>query len=203
MSQVEPIGPKMIINYRARGRSVSGNNEVAENFNSMAQLEKARKSAQASVMRDGCRTADNTEQISPGRANWHVVKQVGVPMGYPPRTECHVLGYAVDAMPSSRQMSTPRCVRRREQLQFRRRQRQADRHCLAPSPVSSRAVGPCAALADHSGETRLSAMPWSSIIPGMTDRLRFPELCVPAASRRPALILRPWRAADIPALAPR
>jgi RimJ/RimL family protein N-acetyltransferase len=35
----------------------------------------------------------------------------------------------------------------------------------------------------------------------MTEGLRFPELCVPAASRRPALILRPWRAADIPALA--
>jgi RimJ/RimL family protein N-acetyltransferase len=44
-------------------------------------------------------------------------------------------------------------------------------------------------------------MPWSSIIPGMTDGLRFPELCVPAVSRQPALILRPWRAADIPALA--
>jgi len=35
----------------------------------------------------------------------------------------------------------------------------------------------------------------------MTDGLRFSKLCVPAASRRPALILRPWRAADIPALA--
>jgi RimJ/RimL family protein N-acetyltransferase len=35
----------------------------------------------------------------------------------------------------------------------------------------------------------------------MTDGLRFPELCVPAGSRQPALILRPWRAADIPALA--
>ncbi len=35
----------------------------------------------------------------------------------------------------------------------------------------------------------------------MTDGLRFPELCVPAVSRQPALILRPWRAADIPALA--
>jgi RimJ/RimL family protein N-acetyltransferase len=35
----------------------------------------------------------------------------------------------------------------------------------------------------------------------MADGLRFPELCVPAVSRRPALILRPWRAADIPALA--
>ena len=35
----------------------------------------------------------------------------------------------------------------------------------------------------------------------MTDRLRFPELCVPAVSGQPALILRPWRAADIPALA--
>jgi RimJ/RimL family protein N-acetyltransferase len=35
----------------------------------------------------------------------------------------------------------------------------------------------------------------------MTDRLRFPELRVPAVSRQPALILRPWRAADIPALA--
>src|SRR5215469_1970932 len=35
----------------------------------------------------------------------------------------------------------------------------------------------------------------------MTDGLRFPELYVPALSRRPALILRPWRAADIPALA--
>jgi RimJ/RimL family protein N-acetyltransferase len=35
----------------------------------------------------------------------------------------------------------------------------------------------------------------------MTDGLRSPELCVPAVNRRPALILRPWRAADIPALA--
>src|ERR1700678_3025111 len=35
----------------------------------------------------------------------------------------------------------------------------------------------------------------------MTDGPRFPELCVPAVSRQPALILRPWRAADIPALA--
>src|SRR3984957_540658 len=35
----------------------------------------------------------------------------------------------------------------------------------------------------------------------MTAGLRFPELCVPAVSRQPALILRPWRAADIPALA--
>ena len=33
----------------------------------------------------------------------------------------------------------------------------------------------------------------------MTDGLRFPELYVPAVSRQPALILRPWRAADIPA----
>jgi RimJ/RimL family protein N-acetyltransferase len=28
-----------------------------------------------------------------------------------------------------------------------------------------------------------------------------PELCLPAVSRQPALVLRPWRAADIPALA--
>ena len=35
----------------------------------------------------------------------------------------------------------------------------------------------------------------------MTDGLRFPELYVPAVSRQPALILRPWRAADILALA--
>ena len=35
----------------------------------------------------------------------------------------------------------------------------------------------------------------------MTNGLRFPELRVPAVSRQPALILRPWRAADIPALA--
>jgi RimJ/RimL family protein N-acetyltransferase len=35
----------------------------------------------------------------------------------------------------------------------------------------------------------------------MTDALRLPELLVPAVSRQPALILRPWRAADIPALA--
>ena len=34
----------------------------------------------------------------------------------------------------------------------------------------------------------------------MADGLRFPELCVPAVGRQPALILRPWRAADIPAL---
>jgi RimJ/RimL family protein N-acetyltransferase len=47
----------------------------------------------------------------------------------------------------------------------------------------------------------LSAIPWSSIIPGMTEGLRLPELCVPAVSGQPALVLRPWRAADIPALA--
>jgi RimJ/RimL family protein N-acetyltransferase len=35
----------------------------------------------------------------------------------------------------------------------------------------------------------------------VTDGLGFPELRVPAASRQPALVLRPWRAADIPALA--
>jgi len=34
----------------------------------------------------------------------------------------------------------------------------------------------------------------------MTERLRFPELRVPTVSRQPALILRPWRAVDIPAL---
>jgi hypothetical protein len=39
------------------------------------------------------------------------------------------------------------------------------------------------------------------MIPGMAEGLRFPELCVAAAGRRPALLLRPWRAADIPALA--
>jgi len=38
-------------------------------------------------------------------------------------------------------------------------------------------------------------------MPGMTGGLSFPELRVPAVSRQPALILRPWRAADIPALA--
>ena len=35
----------------------------------------------------------------------------------------------------------------------------------------------------------------------MTDGLSVPELCVPAVSRQPALILRPWRAADVRALA--
>jgi RimJ/RimL family protein N-acetyltransferase len=35
----------------------------------------------------------------------------------------------------------------------------------------------------------------------VTEGLRFPELCVPPVSRQPALVLRPWRAADIPALA--
>lgn len=35
----------------------------------------------------------------------------------------------------------------------------------------------------------------------MTDGLRCPELRVPAVSRQPALILRRWRAGDIPALA--
>jgi RimJ/RimL family protein N-acetyltransferase len=35
----------------------------------------------------------------------------------------------------------------------------------------------------------------------MTGGLSFPELCVPGAGRQPALIVRPWRAADIPALA--
>src|SRR5579863_1119098 len=34
----------------------------------------------------------------------------------------------------------------------------------------------------------------------MTGGVRLPELRVPAAGRQPALILRPWRAADIPAL---
>jgi RimJ/RimL family protein N-acetyltransferase len=36
---------------------------------------------------------------------------------------------------------------------------------------------------------------------GMTDGLELAELYVPAVSRQPALILRPWRAKDIPALA--
>src|SRR5579863_8195481 len=35
----------------------------------------------------------------------------------------------------------------------------------------------------------------------MTGGVRLPELRVPAAGRQPALILRPWQAADIPALA--
>jgi RimJ/RimL family protein N-acetyltransferase len=35
----------------------------------------------------------------------------------------------------------------------------------------------------------------------MTEGLRFPKLCVPTVSGQPALILRPWRVADIPALA--
>jgi RimJ/RimL family protein N-acetyltransferase len=35
----------------------------------------------------------------------------------------------------------------------------------------------------------------------MTGGLGFPELYVPAVSRQPALIVRPWRMADIPALA--
>ena len=35
----------------------------------------------------------------------------------------------------------------------------------------------------------------------MADGRWFPELRVPAVSRQPALVLRPWRAADIPALA--
>jgi RimJ/RimL family protein N-acetyltransferase len=47
----------------------------------------------------------------------------------------------------------------------------------------------------------LSPLPTYSIMPGMADGLRFPELCVPAVNGQPALILRPWRAADIPALA--
>jgi RimJ/RimL family protein N-acetyltransferase len=34
----------------------------------------------------------------------------------------------------------------------------------------------------------------------MTDDVRIPDLSVPAVSRQPALILRPWQAADIPAL---
>jgi hypothetical protein len=34
----------------------------------------------------------------------------------------------------------------------------------------------------------------------MTGGLGFPELCVPGQGRRPALILRPWRAAELPAL---
>jgi RimJ/RimL family protein N-acetyltransferase len=37
--------------------------------------------------------------------------------------------------------------------------------------------------------------------PGMTDGLSSAELRVPAVRRQPALILRPWRAADIAALA--
>jgi RimJ/RimL family protein N-acetyltransferase len=44
-------------------------------------------------------------------------------------------------------------------------------------------------------------MPMVQHYPGMTHGLRLPELCVPAVGRQPALILRPWRAADIPALA--
>jgi hypothetical protein len=39
------------------------------------------------------------------------------------------------------------------------------------------------------------------IISGMTDGRGSPELRVPAAGRQPELVLRPWRAADIPALA--
>jgi RimJ/RimL family protein N-acetyltransferase len=35
----------------------------------------------------------------------------------------------------------------------------------------------------------------------MTEALRSPELRVPTAGRQPALILRPWREADVPALA--
>jgi RimJ/RimL family protein N-acetyltransferase len=35
----------------------------------------------------------------------------------------------------------------------------------------------------------------------MAEGPGFPGLCVPAAGRQPALILRPWRAVDIPALA--
>jgi RimJ/RimL family protein N-acetyltransferase len=35
----------------------------------------------------------------------------------------------------------------------------------------------------------------------MADGRGFPELRVPAVSRQPALVLRPWRAVDIPALA--
>jgi RimJ/RimL family protein N-acetyltransferase len=35
---------------------------------------------------------------------------------------------------------------------------------------------------------------------GMADGLASPELSVPAAGRQPALILRSWRAADVPAL---
>jgi hypothetical protein len=75
---------------------------------------------------------------------------------YAPRTECHVLRYAVDAMPWSRQISTFACVRR-EQLQFGRRpwRRPRSRRCS----LSSLAVEPCATLPDHVGETRLSAMP--------------------------------------------
>jgi len=56
-------------------------------------------------------------------------------------------------------------------------------------------------LADHPGENRLSATPVVQRYPAMADGLRFPELFVSASSRQPALILRPWRAADIPALA--
>jgi RimJ/RimL family protein N-acetyltransferase len=44
-------------------------------------------------------------------------------------------------------------------------------------------------------------MPMVRHYPGMTDGLMFPELRVPAVSRQPALILRPWQAAHIPALA--
>jgi RimJ/RimL family protein N-acetyltransferase len=58
-----------------------------------------------------------------------------------------------------------------------------------------------APIADHPGENRLSAMPAVQHYPGMTDGLRLPELRVPAVSRQPALILRPWRVSDILALA--
>jgi hypothetical protein len=51
------------------------------------------------------------------------------------------------------QMSTPRCGRRREQLQFRRRQWQADRRCLAPArQLEMLGFFPrCIALRDLSG----------------------------------------------------
>ena len=55
--------------------------------------------------------------------------------------------------------------------------------------------------ATASGETRLSARPAVQHHPGVTEGLKLPELRVPAVSRQPALLLRPWRAADIPALA--
>jgi len=49
-------------------------------------------------------------------------------------------------------------------------------------------------------EIMLSAMQVVLHYSGMADDVRFPELSVLPVSRQPALILRPWRPADIPAL---
>jgi hypothetical protein len=75
----------------------------------------------------------------------------------------------------------------------------------SPKPAPTRigtgqdlAGAPRDASAAHAQNAQISI---SVSIPGMTNGRGFPELRAPAVSRQPALVLRPWRAADIPAAA--